>query len=618
MKKKLIVVLITSLIMFAAMGGLLWKASETSKKLEKENREKVLEEKDLLENQTGKAIDSVKNVDIVPLYISGKNKNVITVKYNSVKDIYDPEKSAAAEENITNIKKRSSFSTASPLWAYNPYGTNRSSMYVYFKTEGKCNCKYTVSVKDSKIPDFTRTLINGGSGNISKEHEYQIIGLVPGKTNYITLNLYNKNDELSQSLTYSVTMPKSSCNAKTIIKSSTGYSRKEIQNGLYTIFGEGRSVKRTSTKIVSKKVVVKGKKLTKRVKKTVTKKVKKYAILLYDNSGVLRGEIPLDGYCGRNIENIYDNIVYACANNKITEVNSLGQVVKTFRINGYKQSGEFAYDGFGNIYVIATELGRKSVPNSKVIKIELESKETSVALDMNELLKSVYKSAVKKSGKSNPDWICLNSIQIAGTNKLLLSSQKLSSIFKVSSVNSLLPKIDYIISDSKIWKNNKTLKRKVLKKAAMESGDATPTPEPTETIKSIFDTKKSKPDIFPSQYGQNAIKRTTSSSLAEGQYYLTMLNNNSGSYSKGGGKSYYYSYIVDENARTYMLSSKKAFNKTGKNGNVVKKDGIYLYCDSGKRCFSESDEDGKLIKKFNYDKGIYRVYKKDWKNFWFY
>ena len=618
MKKKLIIVLITSLLMFAAMGGLLWKASQTSKMLEKEEREKILEEKDLLENQTGKAIDNVKKVDIVPLYISGKNKNVITVKYNSVKDIYDPEKSAAAEENITNIKKRSSFSTANPLWAYNPYGTNRSSMYVYFKTEGKCYCKYTVSVKDSKIPDFTRTLINGGAGNISKEHEYQIIGLVPGKTNYITLKLYNKNDELSQSLTYSITMPKSRCNAKTIIKSSTGYSRKEIQNGLYTIFGEGRSVKKTSTKIVTKKVVVKGKKRTKRVKKTITKKVKKYAILLYDNSGVLRGEIPLDGYCGRNVENIYDNIVYACANNKITEVNSLGQVVKTFRINGYKQSGEFAYDGFGNIYVIATEVGRKSVPNSKVIKIELESKKTSVALDMNGLLKSGYKSAVKKSGKSNPDWICLNSIQVAGTNKLLLSSQKLSSIFKVSSVNSLLPKIDYIISDSKIWKNNKKLKRKVLKKVAMESADATPTPEPTETFKSILDTKKSKPDIFPSQYGQNAIKRTSSSSLAEGQYYLSMLNNNSGSYSKGGGKSYYYSYIVDENARTYMLSSKKAFNKTSKNGNVVKKDGIYLYCDSGKRCFSESDEDGKLIKKFNYDKGIYRVYKKDWKNFWFY
>lgn len=618
MKKKLITVLITSLIMLAAMGALLWKASDTSKKMEKESREKILEEKDLLENQDGKAIDDVKKVDITPLYISGKNKNVITVKYDSVKDIYNPEKSAAAEENITNIKKRSSFSTVNPLWAYNPYGTNRASMYVYFKTEGKCYCKYTISVKDSNIPDFTRTLINGAPGNISKEHEYQIIGLVPGKTNYITLKLYNRDDELSQSVTYSVSIPKSSCNAKTILKSSTGYSKKEITNGLYTIFGEGKKVKRTSSKILTKKVKVRGKKVTKRIKKKVTRYVRKYAILLYDNSGVLRGEIPLDGYCGRNIENIYDNIVYACANNKITEVNSLGQVIKTFSINGYKQSGDFAYDGFGNIYVIATELGRKSVPDSKVIKIELETKNTSVALDMNELLKSVYKSAVKKSGKPNPDWIRLNSIQVAGTNKLLLSSHKLSSIFKVSNVNSLLPKVDYIISDSKIWKKHKKLKKKVLKKAVMESEDSTPTPEPTETVKSIFDNKKSKPDVFPSQYGQNAIKRSSSSSLGEGQYYLTMLNNNSGQYSKGGGKSYYYRYIVDENAKTYMMSSKKAFDKTNNNGNISKKDGIYLYCNSGKRYFSESDEDGKLIKKFNYGSGIYRVYKKDWKNFWFY
>ena len=618
MRKKLITVLITSLIMLAAMGALLWKANSNSRKLEEENKEMLIEEKDILENQNGKVIDDVKDIDIIPLYMSGANKNIVTVKYNSVKDIYNPDKSAAAEENLTNIKKKSSFSALNPLWAYNPYGTNRSSMYVYFKTDGKCYCKYTISVKDSKIPDFTRTLINGDSENLSKEHEYQIIGLVPGKTNYITLKLYNRYDELSQSLTYKISMPKSSCNAQTILKSSKGYSKKDITNGLYMIFGDGGKVKKTKAKIVSKKVIKNGKKVTKRVKKTVTVNVKKYAILLYDNSGVLRGEIPLDGYCGQNLEQVYDNIVYSCADNKITEVNSLGQVIKTFRINGYKQSGEFTYDGFGNIYVIATELGRKSVPKSKIIKIQLETGNTSVALDMNELLKDVYKSAVKKSGKSNPDWIDINSIQVAGTNKLLLSSGKLSSIFKVSNVNSLLPKVDYIIADKEIWKKDKTLKKKVLKKASKESEDSTPTPEPTEEIKSIFDKKKKKPDIFVSQYGQNAIKRSSSSSLAEGQYYLTMLNNNSGKGAKVDGKSYYYRYIVDENAKTYILSSKKAFNKTKDNGNVTQKDGVYLYCDSGKRCYSETDEEGKLVKKFNIKRGIYRVYKNDFKKFWFY
>ena len=106
--------------------------------------------------------------------------------------------------------------------------------------------------------------------------------------------------------------------------------------------------------------------------------------------------------------------------------------------------------------------------------------------------------------------------------------------------------------------------------------------------------------------------------MAEGQYYLTMLNNNSGKGAKVDGKSYYYRYIVDENAKTYILSSKKAFNKTKDNGNVTQKDGVYLYCDSGKRCYSETDEEGKLVKKFNIKRGIYRVYKNDFKKFWFY
>lgn len=138
MKRKLKIVLMTSIIMLAAMGAFLWKMNDTSKKLQKENAKLINEEKDLVENQNGKAIDDVKDIDIIPLYISGSKKNVITTKFDSVSDIYNPDKSAAAEENLTDIKKRSSFTAIKPLWAYNPYGTNRSSMYLYFQTDGKC------------------------------------------------------------------------------------------------------------------------------------------------------------------------------------------------------------------------------------------------------------------------------------------------------------------------------------------------------------------------------------------------------------------------------------------------------------------------------------------------
>ena len=146
---------------------------------------------------------------------------------------------------------------------------------------------------------------------------------------------------------------------------------------------------------------------------------------------------------------MYDGVVYPCAEDKIALVNALGQVTKVYKINGYKQSGEFAYDDFGNIYVIATPARKKAVKNSCVVKVELESGKTTVALDMNAMLASVYKNAVKKANRSNPDWVDLNSVQVTGTNQLLVSSQALSSIFKINNVNSLLPKIDYIIADKK-------------------------------------------------------------------------------------------------------------------------------------------------------------------------
>ena len=83
------------------------------------------------------------------------------------------------------------------------------------------------------------------------------------------------------------------------------------------------------------------------------------------------------------------------------------------------------------------------------------------------------------------------------------------------------------------------------------------------------------------------------------------------------GKSYYYRYLVDETTKTYMMSYRKAFSQTKKDGNISKKGDIYLYCDADSRSFQESDDDGKLIKKFKINKKIKRVYKDDWKNFWF-
>ena len=616
MKKKLITILVTSIIMIAATGAFLWKMNDMSKKMEKQEEALLDEERDLKEYQGVKAAETVEELDIIPLYMSGDNKNVVTINYSSNKDIYNINSSAKAEETLTDIKERArKYTPASALWAYNPYGTNNNSLYVYFNTSGKCYCRYTVSVKDKRIPDFTRTLSNQLSGGVSKEHEYQLIGLVPGKTNYIVMKFYNGNDELSNSFTYTVDMPESAIGAQTIIKSNDGRSKSKLSNGLYTVFSNGKPGKIKTTRIVTKKVRKKGKEVTRRVKKTVWKRIRNYAILLYDNSGVLRGEIPLDGYCGRNIQMVYDGMAYSCADNQVALVNALGQVTKVYKINGYKQSGELAYDGFGNLYVIATPYRKKAVKDSCIVKIELESGKTGVALDMNTLLPEVYNDAVKKAKKKAPDWIKLNSVQVTGTNQLLVISQALSSIIKASNVNSLIPRIDYIISDKSIWNKYKNLKKKVLTKAL--EGEATPEPTETPAVDSILDKPKKERELFASQAGQNAIVYERPSSLAEGQYYLTMLNNNSGMAAVNNNKSYYYKYLVDETTGTYIRSETKGFDKTSYGGNVTKTDDVFIYCNAGKNKFIESDTAGRLIKEFYPGLDLYRIYKYDWKGFWF-
>lgn len=601
MKKKLMTILITSVVMLAAMGVFVWKMSGISDKLSGEDKAKIEEEKDLLENQKGKAIDSVNQIDIKNLYLSGKRKNVVTINYKSPKEVYDQSKSAHAEETLTDIKKKvKKYTPEDALWAYNPYGTNYCSMYVYFNTDGNCYCKYTISVKDKKIPDFTRTLIAGGSRNVTSEHEYQLIGLVPGMKNYITLQLYNKKDQLSDKIVYSVDIPKSGTGMQTRISSVNGRSRQEISNGLYTVFYKGKTVNKKVMKTVTKK---KGN----NVKKKINKKVKNYAIAMYDNSGVLRSEIPLDGHMAKNMQTIYDSVFYPCAQDKIARVNNLGQVTKVYKINGYKQDGEFSYDGFGNIYFIATALGKKATRNSKIMSLELESGKVSTALDFDSFLSEMYKKSGKKA-----KWIDINSVQVCGTNKLIVSSKSLSSIFKVSSVGSLLPKLDYIIADKDIWKKCSVLKKKVLKKYSKKGG-AESTKNSDNSIESILNEGKKKPDPFRSQYGQNAVTCNSSGTI------ITMLNNNSGKYAKkSNNKSYYYQFKVNESAKNYRVSAKKAFEKTSDNGNITKDGNMYIYCCSDKNKFMETDATGKLIKSFRTGNGIYRVYKNDWKNFWFY
>lgn len=590
MKKKLLTILITSLVMIAGMGAFLWKMNSVNRQQEKKKAALLQEEMDT--DTKDKALEDVDKLELQTLYLSGDKKNVVTREYGSVDAIYNKAKSAAAEDMLTDIKKKRDYSEEDPLWAYNPYGTNPESLYMYFKSKGRFYCRYTVSVDDDKIPDFTRTLDNGTSGNVAMEHEYQIIGLVPDKTNYLIFRLYNKKDELANTLYYKVDMPKSYSGAQTILKLEEGRSKTPLQNGLYTVFaGTG---------------------------------TKKQAVLLYDNSGVLRGEFPTKEI-GYNMEQIYDTLVYEVDDNTIARVNELGQVVDCLEIPLHHIYGEFAYDGAGAVYVLAQPVQRSQSLGS-VVKVEVNSGDVSDALDLSDIpsLVKLVKRADKSGKLKGRNYMAPDSVQVTGINQLLLGSSKYSTIMKVSNVNSLMPKLDYMMTDQKLWnisgkgKAMKRLRKKLLTKA-LADGQAEPT-QATPIVNSILDSgKTTTPELFRSQYGQNALVVEKSSNLAEGQYYVDMLNNNAGRGTSGQkNNSYYYKYLVDESAGTYALLEKERLTWNEKGGNVTPYDESFLYCRSGDHIFEETGKDGRQIRSFHVKGTLYRVYKNDWKGFWFY
>ena len=151
MKKILRVVAITSTVMVVILGAFLWNMNRLSKQKAAKQEKLLAQERDLLPDSRQKAIDKVEKVNIKQLYLSGDNKNVVTVPSTGLQQVYDGSQSTKAEEMLTTVKKNKQFSFDKPLWAYNPYGTNSQSMYLYFKSDGKGYCRYTVSVDDRKI-----------------------------------------------------------------------------------------------------------------------------------------------------------------------------------------------------------------------------------------------------------------------------------------------------------------------------------------------------------------------------------------------------------------------------------------------------------------------------------
>lgn len=509
--------------------------------------------------------------------------------------IYDTDAQEAIAEEIEEQKNGQTLSD--PLILYNPFGTNSQSLYVYFNTDEEASITYTVSVSDDEassiedesftagtIADFTR---EADDGEMASEHEFVLYGLIPNVTNTVTITASYEDGSL-ESTVFECEMCDVLGDEELQLAMEEGTSDAELEDGLYVILGNDSS--------------------------------DIDFIYLYDNDGILRGEIPLaDSRSHRFI--FEDGLMYfSISKIRLAAMNDIGQIVQTYNIQGdenYQLHHDYISDGEDHLLVLASDLDESTVEDY-ILFVNQETGEIDSVIDMGDLMASYKEQALEYhyanvdedeetanfDDEEGVDWLHINSIQWMGNDSILLSSRETSSIIKVSDVYGT-PEIEYIISSEDYW-------------------------EDTE----YADLVLSKEGDFTVQGGQHCIEYIEDDSLEEGQYYIAMFNNNIGissgttsdfDYSSVGLTnatgisdeedvySYYYKYLVDENEGTFELVESIALPYSGFVSSVQTLESNVV-ADSGLLgVFGEYDEDGELICQFTMEieEVLYRVFKYD-------
>ncbi len=456
---------------------------------------------------------------------------------------------------------------------YNPYGTNKNSINIYFKTEENLSLEYTVHVEG--FQDFTRTLKNEGENNLTTDHAYQLIGLIVGKKNKLTLKLLNENQEEVDQKEVEIDLSDVKTSVATKLKTKQGESTEELSDGLYVMFGHDKAYNANN--------------------------------YLYDNDGVLRSELVLEGYRSDRIIFLENNqMLYSDKENGFILVNRLGEIVRKYNIGNYIMHHDYVYDEENNsLLILANKKGADTIED-RVLALNLETGKTREVMDMKDYFEEFYKQAVRPEkntyGGTELDWIHLNSLDVIQSKDVILSSRELSTLIYVKDIYTN-PKIAYVITDPS------TLEKS-----------------------SIQDLNLEKEGDFVSQAGQHTI---TYQEKDSDSYYLYMYNNNyqgartrpkfnwknypgTGTYQKGEA-SYYYKYLVREEDHTYELVEKVALPYSSIVSSVEQYQDHLVTSSGMSHCFNEYDEENQLIKQFNYTskKYAYRIFKYDFKNIWF-
>jgi len=466
-------------------------------------------------------------------------------------------------------KKSQEYTLSNMLIEYNPFGTNTQSLYVYFETDSAVKVSYTIHVKEDDIADFSRNVYQ--DEEYQKEHEFQVIGLIPDTENTITFYITNEDGSTD---TKEIVYEMGSLYGEEAVQLDTDVkqSADKLEDGLYVVLGNDS----TSMDFM----------------------------YYYDNNGVLRGEVPLLGYRSHRLIFDENSMYYSISEKKMAQVNRLGQVTKVYDLGNYKLHHDYVFDENGNMLILATDTTQDSVGDI-VLKLDVNSGEVTEVLDLGDLFGEYKKTCVKNSS-DELDWMHINTIQYIGNGSVLLSSRETSTIIKVDNIYDG-PVVSYMIGEKDFWKDTSYVSLLLNKKGdfTIQGGQHTITYETDESLADgqyylyMFDNNIGISETRP-DYDWSSIGLKVSSAV-------------------DGKNSKYYKYLVDENEGTFELVDSFKVPYSGYVSSA-QETGDNVLVDSGlKGTFTEYDADHKAIVtyKMDYEKFIYRVFKYKFDGFYF-
>lgn len=500
-----------------------------------------------------------------------------------IENVYTADYQNMADDKLEQEKSKSAATEDDMFVTEDPYGTNTTSLYVYFTTDDAVAVSYTVHADG--YADFTRDAYQ--QSQYSKTHEFQLLGLIPGEKNTITITLTDA-DGKSRTHTFGHRGASLLGNEEVQLEQTVvADSGEDLGDGLYAILGNDSD--------------------------------EQDFMFYYDTNGVLRGEIPVLYYRSHRLLFDDDGLMwFSASTHHMVAMNRLGKLEKIYDLGSdYILHHDYAMDANGDIVLLATEMGRDdNAVQDQVIKLSTSTGSVTSLVDFGELFAD-YKGSTTHAGtdesdsnaKNRWDWLHCNTIQLLDDGSALFSARETSTIIKVDDLESD-PTVDYMIGEPSVWAG-------------------------TDEVSSFL----AKDGDFSDTGGQHSITYVADDSLPDGQYYLYMFDNNFGTsltrpdfdwtvidgisteLSSDTAESQYRKYLVDENAGTYTEVSSFDVPYSPYVSSAQELDNGQILIDSGmKGLFGQYNEDGDLLVQFKMTLNsayIYRVYKYDFSGFYF-